>query len=182
MKIIYLILLFSISLLPILSKAQTDTVYEKHMYEFINQIRYSQFDYPRTDTLLIRNFLSNKSMFSGVSFVAIKKSHPHVLSEEEFHELSNQFHDDTTRFCLKENGIEKSKFISDNAVRKLESSQEFREKYCTYWKISKPCFLRNYTICVFSYTICDSQSTLLYQKVNDKWVYVAKLGGITNDY
>ncbi len=175
MKIIYLILLFSFSLLPILSNAQTDTVYEKHMYEFINQIRYSQFDYPRTDTLLIRNFLSNKSMFLAVPFVAFKKSHPNFLSDTEINELIVQFNNDSIRFNLKENRIKNAKLISDSAIEILDKGN-FRERYCSYWQFSKPCFVRNYTICAFSYEICDEQSTILYQKINDKWLRVFEIG------
>jgi hypothetical protein len=173
MKSIYFI--FAFLSLPHSLHAQTDTVYEKHMYEFINQIRYSQFDYPRTDTLLIKNFLSNKSMFLAVPFVAFKKSHPNFLSDTEINELIVQFNNDSIRFNLKENRIRKSKLISDSAIEILDKGN-FRERYCSYWHFSKPCFVRNYTICAFSYEICDEQSTVLYQKINDKWLRVFEIG------
>lgn len=169
------ILLFSFLISPKFLKAQTDSVYERQVYEFINQIRFSHFDYPRTDTIIIKNFLSNKSMFLAVPFVAFKKKYPNLLTEEEIQELSNQFNDDSTRFNLKENLIKNSKLIIDSAIGEL-SKGDFRERECIYWHFSKPCFVRNFTICAFSYEICDEQSTILYQKVNDKWLRVAEIG------
>ena len=175
MSKIHKILIIVVFLMPFSVQAQEDSIYERNVYEFINQIRYSHFDYPRTDTLLIRNFLSNKSMFLAVPFVAFKKSHPNFLSDTEINELIVQFNNDSIQFNLKENRIKKSKLISDSAIEILDKGN-FRERYCSYWNFSKPCFVRNYTICVFSYEICDEQSTILYQKINDKWARVYEIG------
>jgi len=76
MSKIHKILIIVVFLMPFSVQAQEDSVYERNVYEFINQIRYSHFDYPRTDTIKLRNFLSNKLLFQGVPFVAFKKRFP----------------------------------------------------------------------------------------------------------
>jgi len=166
--------------MPYSVQAQEDSLYERNVYEFINQIRFKYLGNSRTDTIKLRNFLSNKLLFQGVPFVAFKKRYPNFLSEIELHELGNQFQDDTTRFDLRENGIEKSNLLTDSAIKVLNKGN-FTEKYCTYWKFSKPCFIRNYTICAFSYEFCEYQRTILYKKEQNKWIFVAEIGRIYGD-
>lgn len=168
-------------LMPYSMQAQEDSLYESNVYEFINQIRFSHFDYPRTDTIKLRNFLSNKLLFSSVPLMAFKESYPNFFSELELHELAAKFNDDSTRFDLMENRIKKSKLLNDTIIDILNKGN-FKEKNCTYWRFSKPCFIRNYTICAFSYEFCDNQDTLLFKKENEKWVFVAVLGRIYSDY
>lgn len=117
--------------MPFKLQAQEDSLYERNAYEFINQIRFKYFGYSRTDTIKLRNFLSNKLLFQGVPFVAFKKRFPNFLSEVELHELVAQFNDDSTRFDLRENGIEKSKLLNDSAIEVLNKGN-FTEKHCTY--------------------------------------------------
>ena len=180
MKKIQKILIIVVLLMPFKLQAQEDSLYERNAYEFINQIRFKYFGYSRTDTIKLRNFLSNKLLFQGVPFVAFKKRFPNFLSEVELHELVAQFNDDSTRFDLRENGIEKSKLLNDSAIEVLNKGN-FTEKHCTYWKFSKPCFVRNYTICAFSYEFCEYQRTILYKKEQNKWIFVAEIGRIYGD-
>jgi hypothetical protein len=156
--------------------AQNETKYQKEAYDFFHQIRFSKFS---EDTLVIKDHLSNQGMFLGV-VLADKFFHDSLLTDLEIKELSFQFHNDTSRVYLKKNGIEKSRLLSDAEINVIEKF-DYQEGKCAYWKFSKPCFLRNYTICAFSYGICDSQSTLLYKKVSNKWIFVKRIGRITND-
>ena len=182
MKISYILILMLVFHLPLITFGQTDKTYEKNVYEFVNQIRQEGFFWNNPDTIITRTYFVNKNMFMGVSFVAFKARYPNFLTENEFQELSRQFHDDSSRFYLKENEIIRSRFISDSALNQLDSSQSYMAKYCSFWSLSKPCFLRNYTICVISYGRCDSQSTRIYKKENNKWVYFAEMGRISGDH
>ena len=180
MKSIYNCLIIVFFLLPNILHAQNEMEYQKQAYEFLNQIRFTRFFRDTTDVLVVRDHLSNNGLFQGIA-LANKPFFRKFLTDFELLELAKQFYDDTSKLYLKENGIKKSRIISDSVIRELDNLS-YRDQVCTYWKLSKPCFVRNFTICTFSYAFCDAQSTVLYKKLNDKWIYVSEIGGIRNDY
>lgn len=135
--------------------------YKKEVFHFLQFVRQHVINYK--DTCIIRPYLCNKGLFVGTVLVGrtgLTKQEKEVLVEAMLH--------DTARLYLS------AKQVQGFNCKVEQTANEG-------WMLSKPIFLRSYTLCVFSYGNTEQQKTFLYKKEKGQWAIVEKMGGI-DDY
>ncbi|PZX62827.1 hypothetical protein [Hydrotalea sandarakina] len=122
--------------------------------KFLKFIRATEFN--GYNFLKIENYLCNKNLFSGV---ILSGNGTYGLSNEEKIFLQKHFKD-TSKYIINKHFLKNIEFVNENDSN--------------YWKLSKPIFLRNYSICIFSFESIikpegSEEWTYMYKKENRKW-------------
>lgn len=138
-------------------KVFTQPINRKYIREtkkFMKFIRAAEFK--QYNLLKIENYLSNKNLFLGV---VLSGNGTYGLSNEEKIFLQKSFKD-TSKYIINKSLMKNIEFVNVNDSN--------------YWKLSKPIFLRNYSICVFSFESIikpegSEEWTYMYKKENRKW-------------
>lgn len=131
------------------------------------------FKFSNKDTIRIRNFLSNRNLFKGVSLYSLNSAYENanehsVFSEQELKSILSRMSKDTLR--------EKIGYTFKNSIQLVSGDN------CI--KISKPIFEKAFTYCFLSYGWFNSDntsidgSTILLHKRNGKWTLIRKVGDI----
>lgn len=126
------------------------------------------------DTLYTHNYLYNKHLFPGISSVMPNIVYGWFTSSEKKKIVEKVFND-TAKFFFKANFINRIMIINES---KNDISKLIINKFIC---LSKPIFLRNYTLCVFSYAIGGGSFTILCLKENGKWELLRVLGRNASD-
>ena len=116
----------------------------------------------KEDTLIVRNYLCNKKMFGKGYFIEAQRPENNtILTKDELKYISQQSQSDTSEYSLKGTLFSKIKLVHNKV------------KYS--WKMSKPIFLREYNVCVFSFSseIIENERTVICKRINNEWSVVA---------
>jgi hypothetical protein len=142
------------------------TAYKKELTYFMRFVRDSIFKSQKI--LIVEDNLHNKNMFGGTVLYGTK-SHNGILTEAEKEEAIRQMKEDTTKYFISKTFFRSSKLIKD----------ELTVSY-PVWQLSKPIFLRDCQLCIFSFGSYLSQKTFLFKKVNGHWKKEKQIGRIAN--
>lgn len=140
--------------------------YKKELTHFMGFVRDSIFKNQKI--LIVEDNLHNKNMFGGTVLYGTK-SHNGILTDAEKEEAIRQMKEDTTKYFISKTFFRSSKLIKD----------ELTVSY-PVWQLSKPIFLRDYQICIFSFGSYLSQKTFLFKKANGLWIKEKLIGEIAN--
>ncbi len=163
----YIITVFTFSFFCIICNAQNSRRYEKETISFLNSVRVNE-HILSLDTIQILNYLSNSGLYKYLVLYGKNWAKGYLSEKDKNYFLKLRL--DTSKFFLPKNCIINANLVSYN-------------KNQNYIQMAKPIFLRNYTICIFSYGSLNEegfQQTYLFKKVNNDWKKFKLLGGIQN--
>lgn len=157
---------FSISIDSDCQTKLDSTAYKKELTYFMRFVRDSIFKDQKI--LAVKDNLHNKGMFGGTVLYGTK-SHNGILTEAEKEEAIRQMKEDTTKYFITKTFFKNSIIIKDKSTIPY-----------AVLRLSKPIFLRDYQICIFSFGPDLSQETFLFRKVNGLWKKEKLIGRIAN--
>jgi hypothetical protein len=171
-----LILAFCI-LIPFCSFSQNDTESKKYIHE--SKIMLSQLlEKMKITATAILNDKATTQDLNDCFKTTFKDSED--LTEKEKKQLKKEI-DNPCYFKWTNEYVDNVKIIKETELNKIfenraEGWKNFREKYGkSIIRLSKPIFLRNYTICIISYSetfdyLGGYGETGCFRKINGKWV------------
>ncbi len=154
-----ILLLFLLASLSMNSFAQIHRKYQNELKFFLLFVHDSIFT--KFKNLVIYPYLSNKDMFQGT----VLYSEPN-LTAEEIKLAANEIKFDTSIYFISSRLLKRAKFVENTDKKNT--------------RLSKPIFLRNYEMCLFSFSVADSEVVFLCKKEKGKWRIIKKLGGVSS--